>query len=61
RVFYGTTIADAKRIGFNELSVSASRLKQLGKSRVRVTANFLRKECRRLFDAWEQLENKRLY
>jgi tRNA(Arg) A34 adenosine deaminase TadA len=61
RVFYGTTIADAKRIGFNELSVSASRLKQLGKSRVRVTANFLREECRRLFDAWERLENKRFY
>ena len=60
-VVFGTRIIDAKEIGFNELSISAKKMKSLGKSRVKVFPNFLIKECQNLFKAWGALKNKNLY
>lgn len=60
-VIFGTHIADAKKIGFNELSIAAKKMKSLGKSRVKIFQKFLIKECRELFKAWDALENKKLY
>jgi len=60
-VVYGTTIADARRIGFNELRISARRMKQIGKSPVRIKPGFMRRECRKLFNDWLHLPQRRIY
>lgn len=49
KVYYGATIADAKRIGFHELPVSNRRLKALGKSPVRIHGPWMREECGKIF------------
>jgi tRNA(Arg) A34 adenosine deaminase TadA len=61
KVIYGTSIPDARKIGFNELNISSSTLKRLGNSRVRIIKGVLLKECRQLFKDWNKLENKVLY
>jgi guanine deaminase len=60
QVVYSTTIADVKRLGFNELTVSNRRLKLLGKSGVqlRQVAN---DACRALLKEWSVLPGRRLY
>lgn len=61
KVIFGSAIADAKRIGFNELSISVLRMKALGKSKVKVVPSFLRDECLKLLQGWDKAENKALY
>jgi guanine deaminase len=60
-IIHGTTISDAKAVGFNELEISNERLKALGRSGIRIVGNFLRDECLALFRQWEALPGKRLY
>jgi len=60
-VIYGTTISDAKKIGFNELSITSSSMKKEGSSKVKLFSGCLKKECLRLIRGWGALENKVLY
>jgi tRNA(Arg) A34 adenosine deaminase TadA len=60
-IVYGTGIADVKRRGFNELAISNIKMKTLGKSKVKVSANFLQDECRGLLEEWDKLESKAVY
>jgi tRNA(Arg) A34 adenosine deaminase TadA len=60
-VIYGTNICDAKRIGFNELSISCRKMKREGLSKVKLVSGYLKKECLDLFKDWGALENKILY
>ncbi len=60
-IIYGTKISDAKKIGFNELSISSVRLASLGNSGIRLTSGVLVKECRELLKDWADLPNKVLY
>ncbi|MBF0511994.1 MAG: nucleoside deaminase [Candidatus Omnitrophica bacterium] len=60
-VIFGTTIGDVKKIGFNELTISASLMKRLGASKVKVTAHCLVLECRKLLKDWNAQKNKTLY
>jgi len=60
-VIYGTTISDAKKIGFNELSISSGSMKKEGSSKVKLYSGCLKKECLRLLRDWGVLENKVLY
>ena len=60
-VVYGTSIADAKRAGFNELPVSNETLKRLGRSRIGLSGGFLRPECLDLFKRWKASPKKRRY
>lgn len=60
-VIYGTSIADVHKRGFNELNISAEKLKRIGKSGVRVHKNFLRQECLGLLKDWDACPKKRLY
>ncbi|MCX5687733.1 MAG: nucleoside deaminase [Candidatus Omnitrophica bacterium] len=60
-VIFGTHIIDAKKIGFNELSIPAKKMKSQGKSSVKIFPKFLIKECQNLFKAWNALEDKKLY
>ncbi len=61
KIFYGVSIQDAKRIGFNELTVSNQELKKLGQSPVDIVGGFLRKENQELFDFWVTQKKKRVY
>ena len=61
KIIYGTTTKDAKKIGFNELEITGSRLKSLGKSEVKLVPGFMRKECLELFEKFNELPDKKLY
>ena len=54
-IVYGTGIADAKRLGFSELTVSDRRLKKEGRSRVRISSGFMRQECLELLREWKEM------
>jgi guanine deaminase len=60
-VIYGATISDAKKIGFNELSISSKKMRREGKSPVKLIGGFLRQECVALLNEWGELENRILY
>ena len=60
-VIYGTAISDAKKIGFNELSISCRRMKKEGSSKVKLFTGYLKRECLALLGEWGALENKVLY
>ncbi|MBX7186897.1 MAG: nucleoside deaminase [Vicinamibacteria bacterium] len=60
RIVFGTGIADVKRLGFNELSISNSTLKRLGRSRV-VLDRAAKRECTDLLRSWAALETKKTY
>ena len=61
RIVYGTGVPDAERIGFNELKLRAYNLRRSGKSPVEIESGFMYKECKKLFDEWSKLKDKRLY
>ncbi|MDD4879186.1 MAG: nucleoside deaminase [Candidatus Omnitrophica bacterium] len=61
KIIYGTATKDAKKTGFNELSITDRRLKSLGKSKVKLVPRFMRKECLELFGKFNELPDKRLY
>jgi len=60
-VYFGTTISDVKKLGFDELRISCKKMRATGKSRVKVVCGFLRQECRKLLEEWNKLENKQVY
>ena len=60
RIVFGTGIADVKRLGFNELSVSNATLKRLGRSSV-ILDQAAKKECTDLLRSWAAMENKTTY
>ncbi|MFA5089837.1 MAG: nucleoside deaminase [Candidatus Omnitrophota bacterium] len=58
---FGTTIKDARSLGFNELPISCRKLKKTGKSKLQIFAPFMLGECKGLFTEWSKLKNKILY
>lgn len=60
-LIYGTTILDSKKRGFNELAISNRSMKKAGKTRFKLIPGFMRKECLKLLEDWDRLENKPLY
>jgi len=58
-IVYGAGIKDAKKAGFNELSISNSKMKRLGTSRIKLTKSILLKQNIELFELWAfSLKNK---
>ncbi|VVB76323.1 tRNA-specific adenosine deaminase [uncultured archaeon] len=49
KIYFGAKIADAKKLGFGELEISNSKMKSLGKSKVKVVPGVMRKECLKPF------------
>jgi len=60
-IIYGNNIADAKKIGFNELSISNVSMKKIGKAKIKIISGVLREECNRLFNEWSVSPDKQLY
>ncbi len=61
QVFFGTTVRDVKRLGFNELVISNRRLNTLGGGSVALVAGFMRHECQELLDAWGRMPSHETY
>jgi len=61
KVFYGTGIKDVAKRGFNELAISNREMKKIGGSKVRIVSGFLRDECLKLLEGWDEVEDRKLY
>lgn len=61
KIIYGVEIKDALMAGFNELVISNKKMKQIGKSSVKIIDRFLRDENLKLFSFWLKIKNKRVY
>ncbi|MBI4845406.1 MAG: nucleoside deaminase [Candidatus Omnitrophica bacterium] len=53
-IIYGARIEDAAKNGFNELTVSNRKMRQEGRSKVRIVPDVMRKENLRLFSLWRE-------
>jgi guanine deaminase len=60
-VYYGATIADARRGGFNELTLGIAPLYRDGGSPVRLHPGLLQADCVALFDEWLARPDHRAY
>ena len=60
RIVFGTGIADVKRLGFNELSISNHTLRRLGRSKV-VLDQASKRECTDLLKSWASMATKKTY
>lgn len=61
KIVYGSRIADARKLGFDELTVSNTVMKFLGHSSLRVEKDFLRPECLELFSLWAGRPDRKTY
>jgi tRNA(Arg) A34 adenosine deaminase TadA len=60
-IYYGTSIADAQKEGFNELTVSNFDMKKYGESPVEIFDGVLREKAMELFDMWNSSDKKKTY
>ena len=61
KIVYGSRINDSKKLGFNELIISDKKMKQLGKSKIKLVGDVLRKENLELFKSWSKRKDKLVY
>lgn len=61
RIYFGTTIADVKALGFNEITVSNQQMRAMGNSPVEITGGLMREECLALLNEWQSLAMKETY
>jgi guanine deaminase len=60
-VYYGATIADADKAGFNELQFPAAELLRLGRSKLKLVPDVLSNECKQLFGEWQANPERTVY
>ncbi len=61
RMIYGTGIGDVRKLGFNELTISASEMRDKGGSSVDIIGDFMRPECEELLQFWSGLPDQKVY
>ncbi len=61
RMVYGTSIADAKSYGFNELGIPAKKMNELNGMLMQVVGGCMYEPCLELFDLWQSREDHRAY
>lgn len=61
KIIYGAGIEDAKKFGFNELTVSNHELRKKGGSKVEIQPGFMKEKCIRLFEYWNSRNDKQVY
>jgi len=61
KIYFGAGIEDAKRFGFNELTISNSMLKNHGGSKVEVEGDFMKEKCLELFEYWASKKDNKTY
>ena len=60
-IVYGANIKDAENFGFNELNISNQKLKQAGKSQIKLVGGVLKRENMDLFRKWSFSADRRVY
>jgi len=60
-IIYGARIADAKKLGFNELPIGNKQMKKFGVSPIKIHGDFLREECLGLFELWVKRKDRLVY
>ncbi|TDI97077.1 MAG: nucleoside deaminase [Deltaproteobacteria bacterium] len=61
KIYYGVSLADAKKVGFIELDISNQKMRVLGRSHMKLKGGLREVECQELFDEFSKLKNKRTY
>lgn len=61
KIYFGTNIADVQKRGFNELAISNSVMKRLGKSGLQIVSDFQRAECLNLLREWDSMARRVVY
>jgi guanine deaminase len=61
RIVYGARIEDAKKAGFHEFPVHDTTLRDIGRSRIKITGDYMRKENLELFRLWKKGKENRIY
>lgn len=61
RIVYGAEIADARAVGFHELTIPCEEMQRLGGSSVQLQAGTLRADVTRLMHAWAADPHHRTY
>lgn len=61
RLYYGTSLFDASSLGFNELTVPSSALKEMGGAPVEIVPGYMLEDCVDLLRYWEALPDKGVY
>ena len=61
KVYFGTTVADVQRLGFNELTISNKTMKRIGKSRLKLAPGFEKAACAKLLKFWKSIPNAKTY
>jgi guanine deaminase len=60
-VYFGASIADADKAGFNELQLPAAELLRIGGSTVELIGGTMADDCRELFSQWKSNPNRVAY
>ena len=60
KIYFGTKTKDVAKLGFNELLISDSTLKKLGKAKVKLVPGYKKEECKELLKYWKK-KNCSLY
>jgi guanine deaminase len=61
QIIYGTSIEDAKALGFREISISNKKMNLYVDSPIQVKGNFLRFDNLELLTEWKRSSNRRSY
>jgi guanine deaminase len=61
KIVFGCRISDAKKAGFNELTISNKQMKKIGKSKVKVVGDFLRTDNLKVFEEFRKFKGKKVY
>jgi len=54
KIVYGTRIKDAQNYGFNEITISNKKMKELGQIDISIIEDFMREECLQVFEIWKE-------
>jgi tRNA(Arg) A34 adenosine deaminase TadA len=60
-IYYGTSIEDVKKLGFNELCISNTAMKELGGASVDLHYPLLYDECINMLEDWKKQSGNKLY
>ncbi|MBU0683566.1 MAG: nucleoside deaminase, partial [Candidatus Omnitrophica bacterium] len=61
KLVYGTDIEDVKKLGFNELTIPSSVMRERGRSSVIIQNAFMRVECEKLLGYWDKFSERVVY
>ena len=55
RVYFGTTIDDVAKLGFNEIPLPTLKFKEIAGLEIEIVPGYMREECLKLLEKWKTL------